>query len=164
MVLVGPMGSGKSSVGRQLAQRLHLDFVDLDKFIEDQAGTRITEIFNLEGEQGFRKRETLALEENSCLSDTIVSTGGGAILVEENRRMMRNGIVIYLSTSPEQQYLRIKDRTHRPNLDLHNPLEKLKEMMVIRGPLYRNEADFTVNTDRKSVEEVVREIETYLQD
>lgn len=162
IILIGPMGAGKTTIGRRLAQNLHLDFVDLDREIEKAAGQRIFEIFGLEGEAGFRKRETAALETYCCLSGTVISTGGGAILSEINRKMMRNGIVIFLHATPYQQYLRIKNRTHRPNFDPDRPLERLTELMEIREPLYRAEADFVVNSDNQTIETIARQIEQYL--
>lgn len=164
VIMVGPMGAGKSTIGRRLAHKLHLEFVDIDKEVEATAGRPITEIFQREGEQGFRKRETEALETFCCLSGTVIATGGGAILSEENRRMMRSGIVIYLHTTPEQQFQRIKNRAHRPNFDPNQPVSKLTEMMEIREPLYRAEADFTVNSDQQTIESLTRTIADYLLD
>ena len=162
IILVGPMGAGKTTVGNRLAKRLHLDFVDIDHEIEKIADQSITKIFELEGETGFRKRETEALEAYCCLSGTVISTGGGAILSETNRRMMRNGIVIYLHTTPTQQYLRIRNRKHRPNFDPDRPIEKLSDLMKIREPLYRAEADYVVNSDNQTVESLTKKIEEYL--
>ncbi len=162
IILIGPMGAGKTTIGRRLAQNLHLDFVDLDRKIEDTTGQRISEIFEIEGEAGFRKYETAALETYCCLSGTVIATGGGAILSAANRKMMRNGIVIFLYATPQQQYLRIKNRTHRPNFDPERPLERLTELMNIREPLYRAEADFVVNSDNQTIESIARKIEQYL--
>ncbi len=162
IVLIGPMGAGKSTVGRRLAEKLHLDFIDLDNEIEKKAGQRISDIFQSEGEAQFRVRETVAMEEFCCLSGTVIATGGGAILSQANRKMMRNGVVIFLNATPQQQFLRIKNRTHRPNFDPERPLERLTELMTVREPLYRAEADFVVNSDNQTVETIAREIENYL--
>ena len=162
IILVGPMGAGKTTIGRRLAQNLHLNFVDLDRKIEEEAGLRIPEIFELEGEAGFRTRETAALETHCCLSGTVIATGGGAILSPENRKMMRSGIVVFLYATPYQQYLRIRNRTHRPNFDPNRPVERLTELMETREPLYREEADFVVNSDNQTVESIARKIEDYL--
>lgn len=164
VILVGPMGAGKSTIGRRLSQKLRLDFVDIDKEVEATAGRTITEIFQREGEAGFRERETQALETFCCISGTVIATGGGAILSEANRRMMRNGIVVYLHATPEQQFQRIKNRSHRPKFDPNQPVRKLTEMMEIREPLYRAEADFTVNSDRKTIESITKTIAEYLLD
>ncbi len=164
IILVGPMGAGKTTIGQRLARKLHLNFVDIDHEVEAKAGQPITKIFEREGEEGFRKRETEALESHCCLSGTVISTGGGAILSADNRRMMRNGIVIYLHATPNQQYLRIRNRKHRPNFKSDNPLENLTNLMKIREPLYRAEADFVVNSDNQSVESIARTIESYLLD
>ncbi len=162
IVLVGPMGAGKSTIGQKLAQNMHFDFVDTDQLVEEKAGHPISEIFELEGEEGFRQRETEAMNAVCCLSDTVIATGGGAILSETNRQMMRRGIVIYLHATPDQQFKRIKDRRHRPKLDAHRPLEGLTELMQVRDPLYRAEADFVVNSDGQSVASVVNIIKEYL--
>ncbi len=162
IVLIGPMGAGKTTVGRKLAQNLHLDFVDTDQAIEQNAGCRITEIFEQEGEEGFRQREKQALETYCCLSGTVIATGGGAILAETNRRMMRNGIVIYLHATPVQQFQRIKKRTHRPNFNPDDGVDSLIRLMKVREPLYRGEADFTVNTGKQSIELIISAIEKFL--
>ena len=159
IVLVGPMGAGKSTVGRKLAQRIGLNFIDIDKEIESSAGMSITKIFKNEGEEGFRKKETDMISFHCCKNGTVISTGGGAILSLENRMMMRNGIVVYLHATPNQQYDRIKNRKHRPKLDRQRPLAKLAELMEIRDPLYRSEADIIVRTDGQSVDEVASQIE-----
>ena len=164
IVLIGPMGSGKTSIGRRLAQVMRLRFVDIDAEVELNAGVSIRDIFNNEGEVGFRKRETAALDEHYCLSGTVISTGGGAILTEANRKMMRNGVVIYLHASPEQQYERVKNRTNRPKLDPSRPLAGLADLMEVREPLYRSEADLIVRTNGKTVDAIVKKIQRYLQE
>lgn len=159
IVLVGPMGAGKSTVGRALSRQLNLQFVDLDDEIEKDAEMTITEIFKTEGESGFRVRETKMLDRFCCNNGTVISTGGGAILSEKNRAMMRNGFVVYLHATPGQQYARIRYRSHRPNLNLERPLSGLAEIMEIRDPLYRSEADIIVRTDGQSIKNITNEIE-----
>ena len=159
IVLVGPMGAGKSTIGKALSRRLGLGFVDLDDEIEEQTGMKISEIFELEGEEGFRQRETEMLDRHCCTNGTVIATGGGAILSEQNRTMMRNGFVVYLHATPNQQYERIKNRTHRPNLDRSRPLAGLAEMMEIRDPLYRAEADIIVRTDGQTIPKITEDIE-----
>ena len=159
IVLVGPMGSGKSTVGKALASQLSLEFVDLDDEIEKDAEMTITEIFQTEGESGFRARETNMLDRFCCTNGTVISTGGGAILSETNRTMMRNGFVVYLHATPTQQFERIRNRGHRPNLDRERPLAGLAELMEVRDPLYRSEADIIIRTDGQTISKITQEIE-----
>ena len=159
IVIVGPMGAGKSTIGRILSRQMNLGFVDLDDEIEKDAEMTITEIFKTEGEARFRERETEMLDRFCCSNGTVISTGGGAILSEKNRSMMRSGFVVYLHATPSQQYDRIKNRSHRPNLDLSNPIVGLEKIMEIRDPLYRLEADVIVHTDGKSINKITDEIE-----
>jgi len=159
VVLIGPMGAGKTTIGRYLAKHLNKEFIDLYYEIEKTADQHITDIFEREGEAGFRQRETAALERYCYQSGTIISTGGGAILCAENRKMLRAGIVVYLHATPQQQYQRIKNRTNRPNFDPDRPLERLTELMIRREPLYRAEADIIVHTDNLTVDSIVRIIE-----
>ncbi len=162
IVLIGPMGAGKTTVGRALSKKLGVGFIDLDKQIERAANQSITEIFATEGEAGFRKRESEILRQCRNLTGSVLATGGGAILSAQNRELIRSGIVIYLHATAVQQYERIKNRSNRPNFDAANPLDRLSELMEIRLPLYRSEADFTVRTDGKLIDTVVQEIEHYL--
>ena len=162
VVIIGPMGAGKSTVGRRLAKQLGVDFVDLDREIENETASSIVEIFATHGEGEFRRLETAMLKRYSDATGIVVSTGGGAILSSENRQIMRKSLVVYLNATPVQQYERVKNRKHRPNLDPQRPLERLTELMEIREPLYRKEADFTVHTDSKPVGRVVELIENYL--
>lgn len=159
IVLVGPMGAGKSTVGKALSRQLNLGFVDLDDEIEKDTGMSITEIFRTEGEPRFRERETEMLDRFCCSNGTVISTGGGAILSEKNRSIMRNGFVVYLHATPRQQYTRIKYGRHRPNIDHGRPLGRLAEMMQTRDPLYRSEADIIVRTDGRSIKHITEQIE-----
>ncbi len=162
IVLIGPMGAGKTTVGRALSQRLAVGFVDLDKQIEQAANQSITKIFATEGEAGFRKRESAMLRQYQDLTGAVLATGGGAILSAQNRELIRRGIVVYLHATPVQQYERIRNRSNRPNFDAANPLDRLSELMETRMPLYRSEADLTVRTDGKLIDTVAQEIEHYL--
>ncbi len=159
LFLTGPMGAGKSTIGRQLSKRLKLPFHDSDHEIEARTGVDIPLIFELEGEQGFRKREKVIIDELTQLPDIIMATGGGAILDPDNRdRLASRGTVIYLHASVNQQLKRTARDRNRPLLNTDNPRERLAELMKIREPLYREIADLVIETDGKRVAEVVREI------
>ena len=158
IILIGPMGSGKTTVGKQLAKRLRLDFVDSDHMIEDRCGVSISTIFDIEGEDGFRKRETKMLTELCERTGVVLATGGGAIATEENRILLRKGFVIYLKTSIETQIARTQKNQNRPLLDNVDAEEKLKELMAERGILYEQEADLVVVSGDRIVSKVVDEI------
>ena len=164
--LVGPMGAGKSTIGRQLARSLHLEFVDSDREIEKKTGVDIPLIFELEGETGFRKREKDIIGELSERTGIVLATGGGAVLDADNRRHLTSrGYVIYLQTSVDQQLRRIAHDRNRPLLQASNPRQKLEELMSFRDPLYREVADWTIETDgcrvRDVVQNILRHIEEY---
>jgi shikimate kinase len=152
------MGAGKSTVGRRLAQLLSLEFVDSDKVIEQRTGASIPLIFEMEGEAGFRRRETEIIDELTQRTGIVVATGGGAILAEYNRECLRRGTVIYLDTSVNQQLQRTRYDKNRPLLQTGNPAARLAELMAIRKPLYHSSADIVVSTDGDSVRSVVRNI------
>lgn len=157
--LVGPMGAGKSTIGRVLAAELHMVFRDSDKVIEDRTGADIPWIFDMEGEEGFRDRESAVLAELSSESHAIIATGGGIILRQENREMMKaSGHVCYLTASIEQLVERTARDKKRPLLQVDNPRQKIIDLLAIRDPLYRDAADFIINTDRRSPKLVVQEI------
>ena len=157
--LTGPMGAGKSTIGRQLSKRLRRPFHDSDHEIEARTGVDIPLIFELEGEAGFRKREKAVIEELSCLPDIILATGGGAILDPDTRqRLAERGTVIYLHASIDQQLRRTGRDRNRPLLQTANPRQRLTELMAVRDPLYRECADIVIDTDGKRVMDVVREI------
>lgn len=162
--LIGPMGSGKSAVGRQLARVLHAPFHDSDLEIERRTGVDIALIFEKEGEARFRERERDVIDELTAHDPIVLSTGGGAILLSENReRMQQRGCVIYLETSVAQQTERVRSTQHRPLLNGVDPATRLAELMVVREPLYRGIADFTVPTDGRKVNVVVEEIQRLLR-
>jgi shikimate kinase len=157
--LVGPMGAGKTAVGRQLAARLGLEFIDCDAEIEARTGVDIPLIFEKEGEPGFRVRERDVLDELSGLSRVLVATGGGAVLDPDTRARLRSrGCVVYLRTSVNQQLARTRRSGHRPLLRNPDPLGTLERLLQVRAPLYEELADITVDTDARKVRSVVDEI------
>ncbi len=157
--LIGPMGAGKSTIGRQLARRLKLEFIDSDKEIEVRTGVNIPLIFELEGESGFRKREQKVIDELTAKPGIILATGGGAVLDKRNRQHLASrGRVIYLRTSVEQQLRRTAHDRNRPLLQTPHPKRKLQELMEIRDPLYREIADWIIDTDGHRVRDVVQQI------
>ncbi len=157
--LVGPMGAGKSAVGRQLARLLHLEFIDSDDEIETRTGVDIPFIFEKEGEEGFRKREVQVIDELSQRDGVVLATGGGAIVNPDSRnRLGARGYVVYLYTSVAQQLVRTQRGRSRPMLDNDDPEKVLEELMAIRDPLYREVADLIVDTDGRRVSTVAREI------
>ena len=145
LFFVGPMGAGKTTIGRRVAERLGLDFHDLDHEIEEHTGATVALIFELEGEAGFRQREQTVLAEFAARSDVVLSTGGGAVLSEVNRRCLRErGFVVYLETSVDQQLARLARDRKRPLLAAQNRRERLLELAAVRDPLYRQVADLVV--------------------
>lgn len=161
--LVGPMGAGKSTIGRVLAAELHLGFRDSDKVIEDRTGADIPWIFDMEGEEGFRDRESAVLDELSKGQDIVIATGGGIILRPQNREIMKSsGYVCYLTASIEQLVERTARDKKRPLLQVENPRQKIIDLVALRDPLYREAADFVINTDRRSPKVVAQEISTLI--
>jgi shikimate kinase len=157
--LVGPMGAGKSAVGRQLARTLHLSFMDSDDEIESRTGVDIAFIFEKEGEAGFRKREAAAIDDLTSIDGVVLATGGGAIIDPESRsRLGGRGFVVYLYTSPEQQLLRTNKGRERPLLENGDRREILESLLEERDPLYREIADLVVETDGRKVHSVAKEI------
>ena len=159
LFLVGPMGAGKSAVGRQLARLLHLEFVDSDEEIESRTGVDIPFIFEKEGETGFRKREARVIDDLSRRDGVVLATGGGAIMDPQNRNHLgARGFVIYLHTSVDQQLSRTRRGRERPLLEQDDPRTVLESLMATREPLYREIADLTVDTDGRKVRAVANEI------
>jgi len=157
--LVGPMGSGKSAVGRQLARRLGLEFVDSDAEIEARTGVDVACIFDREGEAGFRARERDVIDQLTRRSRSLVATGGGAVLDADTRERLRSrGCVVYLRTSVDQQLARTRRGTHRPLLENPDPRGTLQRLMLQRAHLYEETADLAVDTDGRKVRTVVDEI------
>ena len=157
--LVGPMGAGKSTVGRQLAKALGRDFYDSDKEIEKRTGVSISWIFEMEGEAGFRAREQKVIDDLTQLKDIVLATGGGAVLSDDNRRALRSrGNVIYLSASAEQLFRRTsKDKT-RPLLQTDDPKQQIISLLEERDPLYKNVADIELRTGDQSIQHAVTEV------
>jgi shikimate kinase len=159
LFLTGPMGAGKSTIGRQLSRQLRMTFYDSDREIENRTGVDIPLIFELEGEQGFRKRERLVIDELTSLPNIVLATGGGAILDADNRKhLAERGLVIYLHASVNQQLARTKHDRNRPLLQTDNPRQRLEDLMQLRDPLYREIADLVIDTDGKRVMAVVNQI------
>ncbi|MEX6501385.1 shikimate kinase AroK [Pseudomonas zhanjiangensis] len=159
VILVGPMGAGKSTIGRLLAKELHLPFRDSDKEIEHRTGADIPWIFDVEGEQGFREREQAVIAELCEAAGMVLATGGGAVMRSENRAALRRGgRVVYLHASVEQQIDRTSRDRNRPLLQTADPGKVLAELLAVRDPLYREIADVVVETDERPPRLVVQEI------
>jgi len=164
LILVGPMGAGKSTIGRLLAKEVRYLFKDSDKEIEQRTGADIPWIFDVEGEQGFREREQAMIAELCAEDGLVLATGGGVVMRPENRQAIRQGgRVIYLHTSVEQQLERTSRDRNRPLLRTANPERVLTELMAIRDPLYREVADIIIETDERPPRLVVQEILAQLQ-
>jgi shikimate kinase len=162
--LIGPMGSGKTAVGRHLARMFHLTFYDSDADIEAKTGVDIAFIFEKEGEAGFRVRERESIERLTQLEAIVLATGGGAVIEADNRRMLaERGIVVYLETSVDQQLERTRHARHRPLLNDTDPEVKLKELMLRRAALYAEIANITVSTDGRKVQLVAEEVHQELR-
>ena len=151
--LVGPMGSGKTSIGQRVARRLGLEFFDCDHELEGQTGASVSLIFDVEGEEGFRERETRMLDQLTRRKGVLIATGGGVVLRKENRELLRrNGLVVYMSTSVAQQLRRLsRDRT-RPLLQTPDRKERLAQLAAQRNPLYEEVADIVFPSQSRSLE------------
>ena len=164
LILVGMMGAGKTTVGRLLARRLKRSFYDTDEEIERRCGVRIPVIFDIEGEAGFRARETQVLAELCALDNTVIATGGGAVLAEENRRVIgARGVVVYLHARPPHLWQRVRHDRNRPLLATANPQKKLETLYAERDPLYRELADVVVDTGKQSVQTLAKDLLTRLE-
>jgi len=159
LFLVGPMGAGKSAVGRQLARSLHLNFMDSDDEIESRTGVDIAFIFEKEGEEGFRKREAKVIDELSKIDGIVLATGGGAVVNPQNRSHLGGrGFVVYLYTTVEQQLARTQRGRERPLLESGDRKQILDDLMAERDAMYREIADLVVETDGRKVKAVANEI------
>ena len=176
IILIGYMGCGKSTIGRELAQKSEMEFIDTDEWIEKREGITISEIFATKGEEYFRNLETECLrefeKEKACVKSflqknkesadrkgKVISVGGGLPMREENRRLLRQiGQVIYLKAEPETVYERIKTDTTRPLLQTENPKQKIKDMMAAREERYQSAAQTIVVVDGKNVSEILEEV------
>jgi len=157
--LIGPMGAGKSAVGRYLARMLHLSFLDSDDEIESRTGVDIAFIFEKEGEAGFRKREAVVIDDLSKMDGVVLATGGGAVIDPDSRSYLGGrGFVVYLFTTVDQQVLRTQRGRERPLLENDDPRATLEELLAVRDPLYREIADLVVETDGRKVNAVANEI------
>lgn len=162
--LVGLMGAGKTTVGRQLARQLGKRFVDSDHEIESRTGVRIPVIFEIEGESGFRKREEAVIDYLTAQCNLVLGTGGGAVLSSVNREHLKSrGTVVYLRGIPEHLFERTRHDRNRPLLQTENPLAKLKTLFAERDPLYREVADIVVDTGRQSVASLTRQLKDKLE-
>ena len=159
LFLIGPMGAGKSAVGRQLARLLHMTFVDTDDEIEARTGVDIPFIFEKEGEEGFRKREAKAIDDLTQRDGIVLATGGGAVINSQNRNLLgARGFVVYLYTTVKQQIERTQRSRHRPLLEDGNREQILTDLMAERDPQYREVADLIIETDGRKVKAVANEI------
>lgn len=157
--LIGPMGAGKTTIGRLLAKSLGLTFIDSDKEIEHRTGVSIPMIFEYEGEAGFRKRESEVLGVLTQLHPIVLATGGGAVLLPENRTFLRQrGFVVYLQCTVDKQLERTHRDPNRPLLNTENPRARLEELLRVRDPLYRSVAHCTIDTGQFSRRSAVRQI------
>lgn len=162
--LIGLPGSGKSTVGRQLARRLSLPFFDSDHVIEQRLGCSIREFFEREGEARFRDLEAAVVDELTQGPPSIVSTGGGAVLRSENReRLHERGRVFYLKSTPEEVFRRLRYDRNRPLLQVEDPLQRIRDLFEVRDPLYRQTAHFIIETGRPSVATLVNMIVMQLE-
>lgn len=153
------MGSGKSTIGHLLANRLNREFIDSDHYIEEKTGVDIPRIFDIEGEKGFRMRETNALKELTHKKNLVLATGGGSVMRKENRKLLQNsGFIIFLDTSVNQQMERLKHDKKRPLLQTENPRQQLEKLFQERKPVYLEMADLRIPTDRKYARKVAAEI------
>jgi shikimate kinase len=163
--LVGLMGAGKTSVGRRLARRLGKSFYDCDEEIEHATGVKIPVIFEIEGEAGFRAREAKMLAELAVRSEIVLATGGGAVLSEDNRKLLAgNGIVVYLRAGAADLCQRTRHDRNRPLLQTDEPLARLEQLFAERDPLYRSIADIIVDTGSQSLGSLTQKLERQLLD
>jgi shikimate kinase len=162
--LVGMMGAGKTSVGRVLAKRLNKVFYDSDHMIEERTGVKIPVIFEIEGEPGFRHRESAVLDELTALDDVVLATGGGAVLAPENRERLRTrGTVVYLRASVKDLLNRTRHDKNRPLLQTADPRARLNELYEMRDPLYREVAHVTIDTGSQSLTTLVNRLHHVLE-
>lgn len=162
--LIGPMGAGKSTIGRLLAKELRYPFKDSDREIEARTGADIPWIFDVEGEEGFREREQAMIAELVTEEGIVLATGGGVVMREANRQALSSGgLVVYLRTSVEQQLQRTAKDRQRPLLQTPDPEKVLRDLMARRDPLYREIADLVIDTDQRGPKVVVNTIIARLQ-
>ena len=161
--LVGPMGAGKTTVGRRLAETLRREFLDSDLMIEQRAGVGIPLIFELEGEAGFRAREKALIAELTQRPDVVLATGGGAVLDPDNRRWLAGrGLVVYLCATVDEQLRRTCGDDSRPLLQTADPRARLAQLFTQRDPLYRGVADLIIHSDGQTLRAIVQQIFDHL--
>ena len=160
LFLIGPMGAGKTTIGKQLAAALKWDFYDSDRYIEEKTGVDIALIFEKEGEEGFRAREEKAIEHLTEMKNIVLATGGGAILSKQNRtNLINRGSVIYLSSTIRDLVHRTSKDKNRPLLDgKENPKEVITKLIKAREPIYLDMADHVINTSNSSIQGVIKAI------
>lgn len=164
LFLVGMMGAGKTTVGKLLAKHLNKRFIDCDEELQRRTGVTVSHIFDVEGEPGFRKRESALIAELVRLNDLVLATGGGAVLAPANRdALMRNGLVVYLKGSVHDLWQRTRHDRKRPLLQTTDPVGRLKELFRERDPLYAEIADLTVQSGKQSAHHLVVKLEHELQ-
>ena len=156
--LIGSMGSGKTTIGKMLASKLHLPFIDIDRKIEQKEKMVISDIFKENGENYFRKIESDILKKYSALNEFVISTGGGAVLSQDNKKILNNGYKIYLKISIDAQYNRVKHRKHRPLLIEGDLKTILKDLDEVRGVIYSDLADLVVDVSYLDEEDVLSSI------
>ena len=157
--LVGPMGAGKSTIGRQLAQQLNMEFFDSDQEIERRTGADVSWVFDVEGEEGFRDREEKVINELTEKQGIVLATGGGSVKSRETRnRLSARGVGVYLETTIEKQLARTQRDKKRPLLQVDTPREVLEQLAQERNPLYEEIADVTIRTDEQSAKVVANQI------
>ena len=162
LIIIGPMASGKSVIGKKLSKRMGLNFFDTDEQIEKKAGATISWIFDIEGEERFREREFETLSKLIKEDNCVISTGGGIVLREENRALLKKGTGIYLKTSIQSQLERTMNDKDRPLLqNTHNKEETLKEMAKLRNPIYETCSEIIIeetNTPNETVDKIIQEL------
>ena len=164
IIFVGPMGAGKTTIGRQIAKALGRTFYDSDKEIEKRTGATIPLIFELEKEEGFRIRESAMIKELLTKDNIVLATGGGAVLSEKNRKIMSDhGYVVYLCAPLEQLVRRTARDKNRPLLQTKNPKKTIEDILAIRDPLYREVADHVLETDKFTVRQVVSRLQKIIK-
>ncbi|NCF36055.1 MAG: shikimate kinase AroK [Gammaproteobacteria bacterium] len=165
IILIGPMGSGKSTIGNIIARRLHREFQDSDQLIEKRTGVDIARIFDIEGEQGFRDRESNALIELLSQDNRVIATGGGSVMRQENQKLLKQrGYIIFLDTSVNQQMSRLARDKKRPLLQTENPRKRLEALLQERRPIYLDLADLAVKTDKRAARRLAADIINQLPD
>ena len=163
--LVGPMGAGKTTIGKYLAKQLNLQFADTDTEIETRTGADIPWIFDVEGEQGFRDRETNALNELLSENNRVIATGGGSVLRRQNQQLLKQkGYIVFLDTTVNQQMQRLQRDKKRPLLQTETPRERLDSLLLERRPIYLDLADLAVKTDKRMARRLAADIINQLPD